>query len=480
MTKLIHLADRVLNRPLLIHPDKAAVILAVIEGRIGVLASEFTDGASDRLAALMPPLEASRFVGEEQRGGYSRTAAGAAIITVTGSLVSRGAWVGANSGLTSYEGIKAQLDAALADAKVSTIVLDVHSPGGEVIGAFELGDAVRAAAAVKPVVAVANGMMASAAYAIAAGATRIVASPSSVVGSIGVVMMHADYSKKLDKDGVTVTLLHAGAHKVDGNPFEPLTDQVKADLQGEINAIYDQFVASVASGRRGMSPAAIRGTEARVFIGAKAVDVGLADSVGTFDSVLAELTRGSSGRAIPSTLKGSTMTDTNTGAATAAATPPGITAGERDAAVTAAVTAERARMAGLTALGAKLPGHDAIITAAVAEGISVEAAALRIVDAEAAIRTRAATGLKDADALVRGASSAPRVDTGRADHAASAAAAGGAPSIEGKSDDQLKADWQASTALRQEFLTAADYVGFAKAETAGKVRILRGRDQKAA
>jgi signal peptide peptidase SppA len=160
--------------------------------------------------------------------------------------VSRGAWVGASSGLTSYEGIKAQLDAALADPKVTAIVLDVHSPGGEVIGAFELGDAVRAAAVVKPVVAVANGMMASAAYAISAGATRIVAAPSAVVGSIGVVMMHADYSRRLDKEGITVTLLHAGAHKVDGNPFEPLTDQVKADLQAEINAVYDQFIATVA------------------------------------------------------------------------------------------------------------------------------------------------------------------------------------------------------------------------------------------
>jgi capsid assembly protease len=110
-----------------------------------------------------------------------------------------------------------------------------------------------------------------------------------VSGSIGVVMMHADYSRSLDAEGITPTLIFAGDHKVDGNPLEPLSDEVKASLQAEVDSFYGLFVDQVAQGRSKMSAAAVRATQARTFIGQAAVDAGLADAVGTFDSVLAEL-----------------------------------------------------------------------------------------------------------------------------------------------------------------------------------------------
>jgi ClpP class serine protease len=99
--------------------------------------------------------------------------------------------------MTSYEGLKYQLATAARDASVSSILLDMDSPGGEAVGSFEAADAVRAAAGVKEVVAVVSGMAASAAYAIASAATRIVTTSSGISGSIGVVMLHADYSNKL-------------------------------------------------------------------------------------------------------------------------------------------------------------------------------------------------------------------------------------------------------------------------------------------
>ena len=291
---LFRVADQVLNRPLLILPEKLAVISAVLGGRIGI------DAAGLDLDQPMP--EATRFKGssvdEDAASGrrsympYRRTPEGVAIITITGSLVNRGAWVGASSGLTSYEGIKFQLEQASADPKAKAILIDIESPGGQAIGAFETADAVRAAAAVKQVWVVVNGMAASAAYAIASAADRIVTTPSGISGSIGVVMMHADYSRMLDQEGITPTLIHAGAHKVDANPFEPLSDAVKADLQAEIGQLMDMFVASVAAGRKDLSPEAIRATEARTFIGQAAVDVGLADAIGSFDDVLADLSRG--------------------------------------------------------------------------------------------------------------------------------------------------------------------------------------------
>ncbi|WP_292332568.1 S49 family peptidase, partial [Mesorhizobium sp.] len=200
--------------------------------------------------------------------------------------------MGASSGLTSYEGIGFQLKEAAADPAVRSVILDMHSPGGEAAGAFETAALVRDLAASKRTVAVVNGMAASAMYAIGSGATEIVTTETGISGSIGVVLLHADFSRQLDREGITPTLIHAGAHKVDGNPFEPLSDAVREDLQAEVDAFYASFLATVARGRGNrLTAAAARKTEARTFIGQAAVDAGIADRVGSFESVLADLTR---------------------------------------------------------------------------------------------------------------------------------------------------------------------------------------------
>lgn len=332
MSMLLRIAERALNRPLLVHPDKIPLVLGVLEGRFPIGdVSDWRRAAEARIDALPdaartvlrgPAPEASRFVGsaydndpatgETKALPYKRTADGIAVITTTGTLISRGAWIGSYSGETSYEGIKHQFQMAAADPKVAAIVHDIESPGGEAVGAFEAADAIRAVAAVKPVTAVVNGMAASAAYALASGASRIVVTPTGLTGSIGVVMVHADWSRKLDKDGITPTLIFAGAHKVDGNPFEPLPDSVHADLQREVDRYYDLFVETVAAGRRGLSARAIRATEARIYIGAEAVDAGLADAVGSFESVLSDFSRGRAGRTTSSTRRIS-MTERNDG-----------------------------------------------------------------------------------------------------------------------------------------------------------------------
>ncbi|RXG93038.1 S49 family peptidase [Bradyrhizobium zhanjiangense] len=298
MTVLYHIADRVLNRPLMIHPDKLSLIASILDGRIGIDSASLGAVEADYLKKAAPG--SSRFVGNYEpndpknpaagRKPYRTTADGIAIIAVMGSLVNRGAWIGSYSGLQSYEGLKFQISAAARDNAVRSIILDMDTPGGEAVGAFEVADVVREAAQTKEVVAIVNGMAASAGYAIASGATRIITTSSGISGSIGVVMMHADYSKRLEKEGVKPTLIHAGARKVDGNPYTPLSTEVKGELQAEIDRFYDLFVASVATGRAGMTEAAIRATEARTYIGADAVAVGLADAVGNFESVLSELT----------------------------------------------------------------------------------------------------------------------------------------------------------------------------------------------
>lgn len=304
-TDLAHIAARAFNTPLLIHPRKAEVLASVLAARLdGVaplvagaqMAQARAETERGRSAAF------NRFDGEKRGpkietdwGSYTEERYfyrdGLALITVEGTLVNRGAWIGASSGLTSYEGVKAQIGSALADADVETIILDLDSPGGEAVGAFEMADFVRAAAQRKPVVAFVDGMAASAAYAMASGATKIVAIPTGLVGSIGVVMLHLDRSKQMEKQGVAPTLIFAGAHKVDGHPFAALPDDVRAQFQTEIDDLYAAFVAEVAKGRP-MTQEQIRATEARVFSGEEAVSLGLADAVGTLDDLVASLERG--------------------------------------------------------------------------------------------------------------------------------------------------------------------------------------------
>ena len=290
--QLLHLSDRLLNTPLLIHPAKAEIILGALSGRIGIDASLFSVEDS----ADTP--EANRFTGAARRGDGSssmmRIADGVAIIPVLDTLVNRGAWLDSRSGLTSYEGIAAQLRAAGQDPEVRSVLLDISSPGGEAAGMAGLADLIRSVRQTKPVTAFVNDMAASAAYGIASAANEIVISPTSIVGSIGVVMLHADRSGELAAQGVKPTLIFAGSHKVDGNPFEPLSDAVRADLQASVDAHYRQFLDTVAQGRgRKLTADMARATEARTFIGLEAISLGLADRIASFDEVLASLSEAS-------------------------------------------------------------------------------------------------------------------------------------------------------------------------------------------
>ncbi|HYD04730.1 MAG TPA: S49 family peptidase, partial [Reyranella sp.] len=284
---LAHIAREIVGKPLLITEDKLAVIAGVLGGRIGL----------DDPAALALGPDASRFAGQRRDPdtreylSYARTEAGGAVITITGSLVNRGAWIGASSGLTSYEGFKHQLASAAADGKVREIFLDMETPGGQALGMAEAAAAVRLAAAQKPVTAIVNGMAASAGYGIASGATRIVTTRDGLSGSIGVKLLHLDYSRMLDRAGVTPTLISMpdDGSKALGNPFEPLTEAAQARLKAEIREAYDQFVETVLAGRQGLSAEAVRALGAHVYPGQRAIDAGLADELGSFESALAGL-----------------------------------------------------------------------------------------------------------------------------------------------------------------------------------------------
>ncbi len=202
------------------------------------------------------------------------------MIEISGVLIHRGGWIGQSSGQTSYEGIAAQIDAAAGDPAVRGLALEIDSFGGEVAGVFDLADRIRALRATKPVWAFVAEHAFSAGYALASQADRILLPRTGAVGSIGVVVMHADMSGQLDQDGVQVTLIHSGQHKVDGNPYEPLPEAVRGDIQREIDVLRFLFAETVAAGRAGrLSQEAALATEAATYRGTEAVSAGLADEV---------------------------------------------------------------------------------------------------------------------------------------------------------------------------------------------------------
>jgi signal peptide peptidase SppA len=132
--------------------------------------------------------------------------------------------------------------------------------------------------AVKPSLAVVDGMAYSGGYSLGSSASRMVVIPSAGVGSIGVVMMHASVEQLMSKWGIDISFIHAGAHKVDGNPFQALPEAVRERFQLSINKSYENFVSLVARNRN-MDADAVRATEASCFDAEEALALGLIDAI---------------------------------------------------------------------------------------------------------------------------------------------------------------------------------------------------------
>jgi signal peptide peptidase SppA len=203
-------------------------------------------------------------------------AGGIAVIPVYGALLHRDGWC--SSYATGYDYIASRFAAALGDPEVKGILWDINSYGGHVAGNFELCDAIYAARGQKPMMAVVDSRAFSGGYSIASSVGRIIAAPSAEAGSVGVVMMHMSIEEALKQMGVEITFIYAGAHKVDGNPFKDLPDDVKAALQASVEKSYNQFVSLVAR-NRGIEADAVRNTEARIYDADDAKEVGLIDDV---------------------------------------------------------------------------------------------------------------------------------------------------------------------------------------------------------
>jgi capsid assembly protease len=358
MSSYPHLSSRLYNTPLMVLPDKAAVIERVLAAHAGHRAADIEALRAEHEASRRERAELAT-VRMQQRTDkpYQLTEGGVAIIPVQGTLVQRASGLDAMSGLTGYNRLERLLTVALMDREVGGILLDMDSPGGEVAGLFTLADIIHGARGEKPMWTVANELAASAAYAISAATERITAPRTAVVGSIGVIALHVDQSKRDNSQGYAYTAVYAGAKKYDLSSHEPLSDRARADLQASVDKTYGLFTAAVAK-FRGIGERVVINTQAGVFDGDESAELGLIDAVSTFNDTLAELdahvrNRGvgtfsgmrMAGHQHPSTRKESSMSETTPAGASAKT----YTQAELDAATVEARTAARTRINGILA-----------------------------------------------------------------------------------------------------------------------------------
>jgi len=300
------ISGRVFNTPLLIEPFKLDAIAAVVMARQGF---DIDMSANDKEIAVSPMAWSMTDSAVYSDNGY-HIDEGVAIIQLNGSMVHRGGFMNAMSGITSYDAISRRFERAMNDRTVKSILIISDTPGGEVAGAFDLSDKIYKARGIKPIEAISVDRMTSAGILIGSSADNVYTTQTGSVGSVGVVMKHLNIAKWNKEIGLEPTYIFAGDHKIDGNPDEPLSPEVKARFQSEIDNLYSMFV-NVIERNMAINSKSIIETQAGVYLGQDAVDIGFAKAVTTADQLLEDLKGRAGFRSVSSTvnMESETMTD---------------------------------------------------------------------------------------------------------------------------------------------------------------------------
>lgn len=269
---------RVLGEPWAILPGALEQIAAIVARRLdGVALSE------EALAAVAASPRQS-----------ARTQGAIAVIPIHGVIANRLSMMSDISGGTSVDMLRGSIQQAEGDPNIRAIVFDVDSPGGTVHGVFELAELIRGLTT--PTVAVINDMGASAAYALASAADEVVAAPSALVGSVGVVVKHTEESERLGAKGRKVTYIRSDETKMAASDSEPLSTESRADLQGKVDHYHRMFVQAVVAGRNAagarLDAATVRDAwRAKVYTAAEALEIGMIDRIGLMDETLQRIAR---------------------------------------------------------------------------------------------------------------------------------------------------------------------------------------------
>lgn len=418
----------------------------------------------------IPALEArlGRPLASEQQQ-YTVEPGGVAVLRMSGIIAPKANLFMQVSGGLSTQMATKQLESAVADQRVRSIVLAIDSPGGNVIGTPEMAAAVREMSAIKPIVTHSDGALASAAYWIGSAANAVYLSgPTVQAGSIGVVIDRTfNPNSALREESIV-----AGKYKRIVKSNEPLSDEARAMVQADVDYVYSLFVDAVAQHRDTTAQQVLdRMAEGRVFRGQQAIDAGLVDGVSTLDALMESMATDPAPyanrrkavfavAALPSPSAGAAPKDKTTTREKEPTMP-----GENQAPITRAsfeqdhaplfaqlrgeftalgATQERERIQAVLAVGANLPGHEKLLNTLAFDG--------KTTAPEASMAVLKAEGDQRAAAIKAHAEDAPEPAKGSA-----------APADKGaKTKEQMAAEAQAHAKKNGvDVVTALKELGYA-------------------
>lgn len=380
---------------------------------------------------------------------------GVAVIPVHGVIAKRMNLMSQISGGASTQLVARDIKAALNDAAVNAILLHIDSPGGTVDGTQTLADLVRAAGAEKPVMAYADGTMASAAYWIGSAASEIVAaSDTTQIGSIGVVTAHTDVSKAEEQAGFKTTEISAGKYKRIASQYAPLSEEGAAHLQEKVDQLYTIFVDAVAE-NRGISAEQVLAdmADGRVFLAQEAGQRNMIDHIASLETTISNMATG----VWPMKKTEQTQPTTQPAAVSDSQVRMDMEALKEDyPEIVASIKqegadAERARIQGCE--DACLPGHEQLVAAMKYDGKSTGGdVAMAIVKEEKKIRANHLQDFKAHAPQPVPHAPTPAVDDTLGEDASLPL------------DERAKARWNANEAIRREFKSFSTYLAFMKLE----------------
>ena len=398
---------------------------------------------------------------------------GVAVIPVQDVLTKTQTFFSFLFGGTSMRDIADALQTALEDTDVHSIVLDIDSPGGTVDGTEELARKIFEARGEKPIIAVADGMIASAAYWIGSAADKIyIAGQTTEVGSIGVVATHIDVSGQDQMWGEKVTEITAGKYKRIASIHKPLSDEGRSYIQSQVDSIYAVFVESVAAYRGRSVEQILEAADGKIFMGQSSVDAGLVDGMATLAEVIQNLKEENIMDLAELKSKHPDIFQAVYEEGKSAGVVEGVEAGKKagyDAGkaegVTEGAKAEQERIKAVQS--ALIPGHEALIESMIADGKTTGAEAMAaVIAAEKKTREGELAKIK-ADAIPPAAATpAPSADD-----------AGVPVDPNLPVEERAKAEWDRKPEIRAEFGQVENYVAYKKAIEAGRARILGRKDK---
>jgi signal peptide peptidase SppA len=399
MPTMIDMSARFIGRPVLVSEEYAQTMAA------NVVRDLMVEDLRAQTAAMWLDVSTGTRKPYRMQGSI-------AVIPINGKLYNKIDWAGYS--YTGYNWVASMLDFAARDHDVKGVMLDIDSGGGEVDGAFETAERIRSFQ--KPIQVSATHAY-SAAYLLGSAANKISVTQTGGVGSIGVVTMHVDYSKAMEKDGIAVTLIHKGKHKVDGNPYEPLPKDVRARTEARLEETYSLFVDAVSKGRS-MEAQAVRDTEALTYGAKEAKDLGLVDSVASLDQALAAFEAELTGKTRGNSMTVATDNTQTTGAAQPGSNASTVTQASVDAAkaegAKEGALAERTRIMGIVNCE-EAKGREKLAQVLCEQGMSVDAAkAILAAAATAPAASAAATTATNGFAAAMNSTPNPNISTEQA------------------------------------------------------------------